>query len=53
MVTSVLGVTPQAVRSIVGELGLREMTRRGGFGRGGLFRIAVRIQANTVCNYMG
>ena len=33
-VSKVLGVTPQAARRIVGELGLREMTGGGGFGRG-------------------
>ena len=31
MVVKVLGVTPQAARRIVGELGLREMTGRGRF----------------------
>jgi hypothetical protein len=31
MVTKTLGVTPQAARRIVGELGLREMTGRGRF----------------------
>lgn len=34
MVAKTLGVTPQAARRIVLELGLREMTGRGGFGRG-------------------
>lgn len=36
MVAKALEVTPQAARRIVLELGLREMTGRGGFGRGGL-----------------
>lgn len=34
MVAKTLEVTPQAARRIVLELGLREMTGRGGFGRG-------------------
>ncbi len=34
LVAKALEVTPQAARRIVLELGLREMTGRGGFGRG-------------------
>lgn len=34
MVAKTLEVTPHAARRIVLELGLREMTGRGGFGRG-------------------
>ena len=34
MVAKTLEVTPQAARRIVLELGLSEMTGRGGFGRG-------------------
>ncbi len=37
MVAKALEVTPQAARRIVLELGLREMTGRGGFGRGGCY----------------
>lgn len=36
MVARSLDVTTQAARRIVLELGLREMTGRGGFGHGGL-----------------
>lgn len=35
MVAEALGVTPRAALRIIEELGLREMTGRGGFGRGG------------------
>ncbi|MDR6670227.1 hypothetical protein J2X71_006514 [Rhizobium sp. 1399] len=37
MVAKTLEVTPQAARQIVLELGLREMTGRGGFGHGESF----------------
>ncbi|PDS99909.1 hypothetical protein CO659_00145 [Rhizobium sp. S9] len=36
MVVTTLGVTPQAARRIVGELGLREMTGRGRFRAWGI-----------------
>jgi hypothetical protein len=36
MVVKTLGVTPQAARRIVGELGLREMTGRGRFRAWGI-----------------
>jgi hypothetical protein len=35
MIVKAIEVTPQAAVRIVGELGLREMTGRGGFGHGG------------------
>lgn len=42
MVAKTLEVTPQAARRIVLELGLREMTGRGGFGRGVFFSFGQR-----------
>jgi Mn-dependent DtxR family transcriptional regulator len=36
MIAEALDVTPRAALRIVEELGLREMTGRGGFGHGGL-----------------
>lgn len=44
MVVKTLGVTPQAARRIVLELGLREMTGRGDFGPGGFFRGEVKAK---------
>jgi hypothetical protein len=47
-VTKTLGVTPQAARRIVAELGLREMTGRGRFRAWGCGVIARQFLAEVL-----